>query len=52
VAFDRNWLSVYQVIGGKCTADGRLVRPWTRLHQYLPSDFCPVAEPSDWKNPD
>ncbi|MGH7088560.1 MAG: class I SAM-dependent methyltransferase, partial [Stellaceae bacterium] len=33
-AFARNWISVYQVVGGRCAADGSLARPWTRRHQY------------------
>ncbi|HEX3882342.1 MAG TPA: cyclopropane-fatty-acyl-phospholipid synthase family protein [Stellaceae bacterium] len=34
LAFTRNWLSIYQVVCGKCASDGMLARPWTRRHIY------------------
>ena len=33
-AFERGWLSVYQVLAGKPRADGALARPLTREHVY------------------
>jgi cyclopropane-fatty-acyl-phospholipid synthase len=33
-AFDRGWLSLWQVVAGKADADGRLPRPLTREHVY------------------
>jgi cyclopropane-fatty-acyl-phospholipid synthase len=33
-AFDRGWLSLWQVVAGKANADGRLPRPLTREHMY------------------
>jgi cyclopropane-fatty-acyl-phospholipid synthase len=33
-AFDRGWLSLWQVVAGKANADGRLPRPLTREHIY------------------
>jgi cyclopropane-fatty-acyl-phospholipid synthase len=33
-AFDRGWLSVFQVLAGKAGADGRLVHPATREYMY------------------
>jgi cyclopropane-fatty-acyl-phospholipid synthase len=50
-AFDRNWLSVYQIIGGKSDSAGSLARPWTRQHQYQSDDSWPVAEHVDWDLP-
>lgn len=48
VAFARNWLSIYQVVCGKCAADGTLARPWTRRHVY-DGDPAPVlARSVDW----
>jgi hypothetical protein len=38
VAFERNWLSVYQILAGKCGQAGQLRRPWTRRHQYVDGD--------------
>jgi cyclopropane-fatty-acyl-phospholipid synthase len=36
-AFDRGWLSVYQVLAQKNRADGLAPRPWTRSYQYQPA---------------
>ena len=33
-AFDRGWLSLWQVVAGKANPDGRLPRPLTREHMY------------------
>jgi cyclopropane-fatty-acyl-phospholipid synthase len=33
-AFERGWMSLFQVLGGKPTADGRLPYPLTREHVY------------------
>ena len=33
-AFERGWMSVYQVLAGKANADGRLALPSTREHLY------------------
>jgi cyclopropane-fatty-acyl-phospholipid synthase len=33
-AFDRGWLSLWQVLAGKANPDGRLPRPLTREHMY------------------
>lgn len=33
-AFDRGWLSLWQVLGGKAHADGRLPHPLTRGYMY------------------
>ena len=33
-AFDRGWLSLWQVLAGKATADGRLPHPLTRGYMY------------------
>jgi len=35
-AFDRGWLSLWQVLGGKPLADGRLPHPLTRADLYRP----------------
>lgn len=34
-AFDRNWLSLYQILAGKPLADGSLPYPYTRDHVYV-----------------
>jgi cyclopropane-fatty-acyl-phospholipid synthase len=47
LAFERNWLSIYQVLAGKTDAGGRLERPWTRRHQYQ-DDPTPLAGLLDW----
>jgi cyclopropane-fatty-acyl-phospholipid synthase len=33
-AFDRGWLSLWQLLAGKPLADGRLPHPWTREYMY------------------
>jgi cyclopropane-fatty-acyl-phospholipid synthase len=33
-AFDRGWLSLWQILAGKANPDGRLPRPLTREHVY------------------
>jgi cyclopropane-fatty-acyl-phospholipid synthase len=35
-AFERGWMSVYQILAGKPLADGRLTTPATREHIYAP----------------
>ena len=35
-AFDRGWLSLWQILAGKPLADGRLPHPWTRDYMYAP----------------
>ncbi|MFO1415509.1 MAG: class I SAM-dependent methyltransferase [Burkholderiales bacterium] len=36
-AFERGWLSLWQVLGGKAQADGRLPHPLTRAYMYEPA---------------
>lgn len=43
IAFARNWLSIYQVLAGKCGKDGALTRPWTRRHQYVADDPAVIS---------
>jgi cyclopropane-fatty-acyl-phospholipid synthase len=33
-AFERGWLSLWQLLAGKPLGDGRLPHPWTRDHMY------------------
>lgn len=47
LAFERGWLSVYQVLAGKPDGAGRLMRPWTRRHQYV-DDAAVSSGPLDW----
>jgi cyclopropane-fatty-acyl-phospholipid synthase len=47
-AFDRGWLSVYQVLAQKNQADGLASRPWTRRHQYLPGEPVRLSNGLDW----
>ena len=43
-AFDRGWLSLWQVVAGKANPDGRLPRPLTREHMYAGcNDGAPPA---------
>jgi cyclopropane-fatty-acyl-phospholipid synthase len=49
IAFERNWLSVYQVLAGKCGDKGALSRPWTRRHQYVSDDPALIPPPLDWR---
>lgn len=35
-AFERGWMSIYQVLAGKALPDGRLALPSTREHIYVP----------------
>jgi cyclopropane-fatty-acyl-phospholipid synthase len=35
-AFDRGWLSLWQLLAGKPLPDGRLPHPWTREYMYAP----------------
>jgi cyclopropane-fatty-acyl-phospholipid synthase len=35
-AFDRGWLSLFQLLAGKPLPDGRLPHPWTREYMYPP----------------
>jgi cyclopropane-fatty-acyl-phospholipid synthase len=48
MAFERNWLSLYQVLAGKPDGGGRLVRPWTRRHQYQSGVLPRLAGTLDW----
>ena len=47
-AFDRGWLSVYQVLAQKNRAGGLAPRPWTRRYQYLPALPVPLSNGLDW----
>jgi hypothetical protein len=47
-AFDRGWLSVYQVLAQKTQAGGLSPRPWTRSYQYLPAATSPLSQGLDW----
>jgi cyclopropane-fatty-acyl-phospholipid synthase len=49
LAFERNWLSVYQVLAGKGDERGALTRPWTRRHQYVSDDPALLPAPLDWR---
>jgi cyclopropane-fatty-acyl-phospholipid synthase len=49
LAFERNWLSIYQVLAGKCEPGGALKRPWTRRHQYVADDPLAMPGPLDWR---
>ncbi len=44
-AFDRGWLSIFQLLAGKPYADGRMPHPATREYMYAPpaADVPPVA---------
>ena len=43
-AFDRGWLSLWQVVAGKANPEGRLPRPLTREHMYAGcNDGAPPA---------
>ncbi len=48
IAFERNWLSLYQVLAGKGGGNGALRRPWTRRHQYDADDPAFFPRPLDW----
>jgi cyclopropane-fatty-acyl-phospholipid synthase len=49
-AFDRGWLSLYQVLAQKNLPGGRAPRPWTRRHQYADAAAAslPVSKGLDW----
>ncbi len=47
-AFDRGWLSVYQVLAQKNRTDGLAPRPWTRSYQYLPDVSARLTKGLDW----
>jgi cyclopropane-fatty-acyl-phospholipid synthase len=47
-AFDRGWLSVYQVLAQKHLASGMAPRPWTRCYQYLPVALARFTKDLDW----
>lgn len=47
-AFDRGWLSVYQVLAQKHLASGMAPRPWTRCYQYLPVAPVRFTKALDW----
>ena len=47
-AFERGWLSVYQVLAQKNRADGLAPRPWTRGYQYLPGALVRLSDGLDW----
>jgi len=40
-AFDRGWLSLWQLLAGKPLADGRLAHPLTREYMYAPAAESP-----------
>jgi cyclopropane-fatty-acyl-phospholipid synthase len=45
-AFDRGWLSLWQLLGGKPHPDGRLPHPLTREYMYSAADAsAPLPEP-------
>ena len=46
-AFERGWLSVYQVLAQKNRADVA-PRPWTRGYQYLPKVPVRLSDGLDW----
>lgn len=48
IAFERNWLALYQVLAGKCGGNGSLDRPWTRRYQYADDDPALGPAPLDW----
>jgi cyclopropane-fatty-acyl-phospholipid synthase len=35
-AFERGWMSIYQILAGKALPDGRLAVPSSREHIYAP----------------
>jgi cyclopropane-fatty-acyl-phospholipid synthase len=35
-AFERGWMSIYQVLAGKATEEGRLMLPSSREYIYAP----------------
>jgi cyclopropane-fatty-acyl-phospholipid synthase len=47
-AFDRDWLSVAQVLAIKPLPRGPAPRPWTRQYQYVPEAPVPLAGTLDW----
>jgi cyclopropane-fatty-acyl-phospholipid synthase len=53
-AFERNWLSVAQVLSFRPAQNGAAFRPWARAYQYAGSgavmrpDDIPLAGPLDW----
>jgi len=47
-AFERGWLSVYQVLAQTNRADGLAPRPWTRGYQYLPGVPVRLSDGLDW----
>jgi cyclopropane-fatty-acyl-phospholipid synthase len=47
-AFDRGWLSVYQVLAQKNLAGGLTPRPWTRAYQYHPAAPLRLSKGLDW----
>ena len=49
-AFDRGWLSVYQVLAQKNRADGLAPRPWTRSYQYVPGGPIHLSKGLDWRD--
>lgn len=49
LAFERNWMAVYQVVAGKPDGKGRLTRPWTRKHVYGIEAEPLLAPPPDWE---
>lgn len=48
IAFERNWLALYQVLAGKGGGNGSLDRPWTRRHQYVDDDPALAPASLDW----
>ena len=49
-AFDRGWLSVYQVLVHKNRTDGLVPQPWTRSCQYQPATPVRLTKGLDWGN--
>jgi len=42
-AFERGWLSIYQLLAGRPDDTGRVLRPWTREHVYAADDVAQAA---------
>jgi cyclopropane-fatty-acyl-phospholipid synthase len=49
-AFDRGWLSVYQVLAQKNLPGGMAPRTWTRRYQYLPAAEVRLSKGPDWRD--
>ena len=42
-AFERGWLSIYQLLAGRPDDAGRVRRPWTREHMYAADEVARAA---------